>query len=349
MIRRLQRLYHKTVASQNMTIFSVGLSAAEVAKCRATGKEVIELEGNEMINRFQKREANLEIIKEDQDKVVMKNWESGIEGATYALFRKQIPVLILEGDSKTIPLTSELLHLSSDIDSFLSPSKERGRIFTIEGGDGAGKETQTRMLVERLTKEGYPVKTIDFPHDSAMYGKKLREILSGVHGGISEVSPVLFATIYSMNRYDKKPSLDHWLEQGYNIILDRYMESSYGHQAAKLDSDEERIKLIERLASFEQKWLGIPASHRVLYLDLNPDVAFKALQADNTRAGLDIHETAKSSYKQDVRACFRWCCEKFPQWSEIPQLTENDIRKSRDAIHDEIWNSLESDFVNKSN
>ena len=41
----------------------------------------------------------------------------------------------------------------------------------VEGGDGAGKETQTRMLVERLRREGYPVQTLDFPRDSAKYGK----------------------------------------------------------------------------------------------------------------------------------------------------------------------------------
>eukprot|EP01060_Flectonema_neradi_P003939 TRINITY_DN12591_c0_g1_i1.p1 TRINITY_DN12591_c0_g1~~TRINITY_DN12591_c0_g1_i1.p1 ORF type:complete len:350 (+),score=76.51 TRINITY_DN12591_c0_g1_i1:33-1082(+) len=349
MLRAFQRGYYCTRnSSYKMAVFAVGLSSDELAKCKATGKEVIEVNGSEMIKVFQEREKDLKIINEDHDKVIMKSWESGAEGATYALFRKQIPVLVLDGKSDKIPLCSELLHIRNDIDAFITPKKVRGRIFTIEGGDGAGKETQTRMLVERLSKEGYPVKTLDFPHDSAMYGKKIREILSGVHGGISDVSPVLFATIYSMNRYDKKPSLDHWLEQGYNVILDRYMESSYGHQAAKLETDDERIKLIERLAAFEQKWLGIPASHRVLYLDLNPDVALKALQADGTRAGLDIHEIAKSSYKQDVRKCFRWCCDKLPEWAEIPQLTADDTRKTREAVHEEIWDSLKSEFVNKA-
>ena len=50
--------------------------------------------------------------------------------------------------------------------------------FLCAGGDGAGKQTQTRMLVERLSAEGYPVATLDFPHDHAMYGALIREILS---------------------------------------------------------------------------------------------------------------------------------------------------------------------------
>ena len=37
---------------------------------------------------------------------------------------------------------------------FYVPAKA-GRVFTIEGGDGTGKQTQAEMLVQRLRSDGY--------------------------------------------------------------------------------------------------------------------------------------------------------------------------------------------------
>ena len=35
------------------------------------------------------------------------------------------------------------------------------KIIVIEGTDGSGKQTQTKLLMERLKKEGYEVKVLD--------------------------------------------------------------------------------------------------------------------------------------------------------------------------------------------
>jgi len=39
-----------------------------------------------------------------------------------------------------------------------------GTLIILEGGDGSGKATQTKLLVERLTKEGHAVKSVSFPN-----------------------------------------------------------------------------------------------------------------------------------------------------------------------------------------
>ena len=46
-----------------------------------------------------------------------------------------------------------------------------GKIIVIEGTDCSGKETQTRLLVEKLQNEGYKVKRISFPMYDSPTGK----------------------------------------------------------------------------------------------------------------------------------------------------------------------------------
>ena len=38
-----------------------------------------------------------------------------------------------------------------------------GTLIILEGGDGSGR-LQTKLLVERLTKEGHAVKSVSFPN-----------------------------------------------------------------------------------------------------------------------------------------------------------------------------------------
>ncbi|KAJ9444390.1 Thymidylate kinase [Diplonema papillatum] len=339
-----------------MTVYVQGLTAAERALCekQRPGRVVAAEDGASFVGAWKEKAGDLSATDDDEDLLIVGSGAPAcLKSAMYALFRRQIPVLSLEMTADDIE-PSELLVASTGktrseaIEDFLSPAVTPGRIFTIEGGDGAGKQTQAAMLVDRLRSDGYPVRTIDFPHDSAMHGKRIREILSGKHGSISDVSPLFFSTLYSFNRDDVRPTLKFWLSRGYNVVLDRYMESSYGHQGAKLESSEEREKLIRRLQEFETRWLGIPGSYRVCYLDVAPKTALAALETDTTRKALDIHETAKGQYKEQVRACFKWCCEHFDHWALMPQEQGSGGRKTRDEAHAALWAALEPHFVNKA-
>ena len=39
-----------------------------------------------------------------------------------------------------------------------------GTLIILEGGDGSGKATQTKCLVERLQAEGHRVRSVSFPN-----------------------------------------------------------------------------------------------------------------------------------------------------------------------------------------
>lgn len=283
----------------------------------------------------------------------------------YALLKRRVPTLCLwHGAADACPLPSvpalcgsdPLLELAAytsadELDArlvgALAPPASPGRIFVIEGGDGAGKQTQTAALLARLSAEGFPTRTMDFPHDSALHGRLIRSLLAGEHGSIGEVNPLLFASLYAQNRHSVAPVLRHWLARGANVVLDRYMEANFGHQASKLpEAGGAREQLVEQLAKFEFGWLGLPRSHRVLYLDLPPAAAEAALKADGTRAALDMHETAGSAYKDAVRDTFLLCARKFSHWQHVPCVVEGE-RLSREQLSEEIWRALSPDFVNR--
>jgi dTMP kinase len=40
---------------------------------------------------------------------------------------------------------------------------QKGKLIVFDGNDGSGKQTQVRVLIERLEKEGLQVRTMDFP------------------------------------------------------------------------------------------------------------------------------------------------------------------------------------------
>ena len=291
----------------------------------------------------------------------------------YALHARQIPVLALlptgaeaeavaaawgaghqRGQTGTgrHPLLTCFVADSSSVSMFLTFPAQRGRVFVIEGGDGAGKQTQVAMLKARLIAEGFPTESLDFPHDAAYMGVLIREVLSGQRGNIRAVSPLIFGALYGVNRHATLPWLSWWLRKGRNVILDRYMSANFGHQASKYDTDEERNSAIETLRIFETGWLDLPPSHRVVYLNLPPIVALRAMLADGSRKALDEHEKAGIDYKNKVRSAFLWCCTTQPGWQEIPCCEaggtdeEPGPRISREAVHESLFRSLKPEFVN---
>ena len=145
---------------------------------------------------------------------------------------------------------------------------------------------------------------------------------------------------------DTAPTLRHWLERGVNVILDRYVEANFGHQASKLEA-EQRPSLIAQLSAFEHEWLELPRAHRVVYLDLPPQDAAKAMAADATRAALDIHETAGDEYKRAVRETFLWSAGEFDHWVALPCVDDKGVRASKQELSDRLYATLASEFVNR--
>ena len=169
----------------------------------------------------------------------------------------------------------------------------QGKLIVFEGTDGSGKATQSRMLVERLQKEGYELKKLEFPRYSEESSALIRLYLDGKFGAhAGDVNAYAASTFYAVDRFASyRQDWGEFYEAGGLVIADRYTTSNAVHQATKLPADELQAYL-EWLFHFEFDLMGLPAPTKVFYLDIPTEVTEKMMrkrEAD-TNTSADIHE-----------------------------------------------------------
>ena len=132
-------------------------------------------------------------------------------------------------------------------------------LIVFEGLDQSGKETQAKMLGERLATAGYHVRALSFPDYQTPIGQELRRALDGEH----DFTPDVMQLLYVANRLEWLPTLRQWLTAGDIVICDRYRASSVAYGEAQ-GLDAGWLLDIQR---------GLPAPELTLFLDIAPETA----------------------------------------------------------------------------
>ena len=109
--------------------------------------------------------------------------------------------------------------------------RDLGGVFVVfEGGDGAGKTTQARLLDQWLTIEGIPHLMTREPGDSWL-GQRIRELV--LSPGSGPISSRAEALLYNA---DKAQHVDEVvipaLREGKVVVCDRYVDSTIAYQGA---------------------------------------------------------------------------------------------------------------------
>ena len=118
--------------------------------------------------------------------------------------------------------------------------KGRGKLVVVDGTDGTGKETQTRLLKEACRKAGKTAARISFPRYSTPTGKQVRAYLSGKFGDPIKLSPVASAMLYAMDRLCAKELIEQKLAENDLVVLDRFVPANQAYQGAKINKAHQR-------------------------------------------------------------------------------------------------------------
>ena len=175
----------------------------------------------------------------------------------------------------------------------------KGKLIIIESGsDASGKATQTRKLYDRLIKDGYNVKKVEYPNYKSQSSALVKMYLNGDFGKSAEdVDAYIASTFFAADRYASfKTEWEEFYNNGGIIIADRYTTSNMVHQASKMDENE-RDKFIDWLFDYEFNLYKLPKPDCVIFLDVPIDFSKKLMERrKNKFTGenkKDIHESDK--------------------------------------------------------
>ncbi len=133
-------------------------------------------------------------------------------------------------------------------------------IVVIEGGDQAGKKTQTKLLFKALEKRKIKTKTFSFPDYSTPVGREIGQYLKGKR----KFPPQTIHCLLAANRWEKLNEILEAQSKNSVLIMNRYYQSN----------------LIYGLANgMKQKWLenldaGLPKADLIILLDVSQKESF---------------------------------------------------------------------------
>jgi len=221
--------------------------------------------------------------------------------------------------------------------------KTKGTLVVIDGTDGTGKQTQTELLDKRLLAEGKTVKTLDFPgYTRNVAGKLIHEALKeNMHGDFLSIAPKLASVIYAFDRMESAPQINEWLDSGAIVILDRYVTSNQIHQGGKIADPEKRKEFIKWLDELEYGAAKLPRPDVVFYLDVPVEVSLRLINERAEKEGLkpDQAESSEQHLRESQERALSIMSE-YPN-VEIIDCSENGQIKSREAIHELIYQALQ--------
>ena len=169
----------------------------------------------------------------------------------------------------------------------------RGKIIVIEGTDCSGKETQSKKLIEKIPN----LKYFSFPNYDSPTGKIIGGPYLGKNyicdgwfkEGADKVDPKIASLYFAADRKYNINVINKILDEGYNIILDRYVYSNFAHQGGKIKDTNERHKMYKWLEQLEFGLLELPKPDIKIFLYVPLEVSME--KRKNRKETFDQHES----------------------------------------------------------
>jgi len=171
-----------------------------------------------------------------------------------------------------------------------------GVFVCFEGGEGAGKSTQTRALESWLQSEGYAVRLTFEPGDTEV-GRRVRQIvLDPATGDLADRTETL---LYAADKAEHVETVVlPALERGEVVITDRYVDSSLAYQGAGRALDLAEVEQVQRWATRDLR------PHLTVVLDLAPEQGLGRFAERDRIEGesVEFHERVRKAFVEMASA-----------------------------------------------
>lgn len=219
-----------------------------------------------------------------------------------------------------------------------------GFLIVIDGLDGSGKNTQSKLLYEKLIAEGKRAKLISFPVYESDSSALVKLYLGGAFGSdpdaVNSFAASAFFAVDRVASYLLDWKKDY--EEGAIIIANRYTTANAIHQLTKLP-EEEHDAFLSWLYHFEFEQLGLPAPDRTILLEVPVEKSLSLIDSRGEKK--DIHENRahlERAYRAAMEVCEKW------HWEKLLCTDERGELFSIEEIGNKIWKMLEQDLEGRA-
>ena len=98
-------------------------------------------------------------------------------------------------------------------------AKPVGHLIAFEGLDQSGKQTQAERLLAAFRAAGRGAEFLTFPEYTTAIGTEIGHALQGER----DYDPDTLQLLYIANRFEFRPQILRWLDEGRMVVCDRYL------------------------------------------------------------------------------------------------------------------------------
>ena len=212
----------------------------------------------------------------------------------------------------------------------------RGRFVSFEGGEGAGKSTQIKILADRLEAEGKRVIVTREPGGSPGAEIIRHVVLSGMGKLLGpEAETLLFAAARDDHVHAViAPALD----QGIWVLCDRFSDSTRAYQGRLGHVSPELLNAMERVT------IGRLKPDLTVILDIPVSIGMRRAAARRGNDVPDRFEAEGIAFHQGLRDAFRQIAADEPQ-----RCVLIDANADPKIVSNNIWGVLRRRLLTPSN
>jgi dTMP kinase len=191
----------------------------------------------------------------------------------------------------------------------------RGKFILFEGCDHSGKTTQSKKLVKSLMELNIKTEYFCFPIRNTIIGNLIKQYLEKK----IDFSPQVIHLLFSANRWEKKEEMEKLLNEGVNLVVDRYSFSGIVYSSIKENMEMDWCKNTEK---------GLLIPDMVIFCKSKPN---------NTRQGYGNERYEEDDIQQKILNYFNYFAKKgnwlFVENGSIEELHEKILSKVKKWIN----------------